>query len=124
MGDIQKPTIKVVDILSEHNATIPKFTITCTSYGGAVRYADWNVHCVPVTATPVLVGHRMSNYSSSVTITGMVDGTVTCLHSNNLQQKSWNRLNLADYKGIKAMLSKLFSLPCLLECIYLSVVFK
>ena len=82
-------------LTSELNATIPTFTLTCTSTAGPATNVSWTVNNNAVTedsghiiTSQVLTDAVTASYNHTLTVTGRIIGDYECNVSNNKPSSS------------------------------------
>ena len=77
-------------LTSELNATIPTFTLTCTSTGGPATTVSWTSNNSSVTedsahsiTSQVLTDPETATYTHTLMVTGRLVGKYQCTVSNN-----------------------------------------
>ena len=97
-------------LTSELNATIPTFTLICTSTGGPATNASWTVNNHTVTedsahhiTSQILTDAETATYTHTLRVTGRVVGEYQCNVSNNKPSSA---------SGTLAVVGKNFKYTC------------
>ena len=84
-------------LTSELNATIPTFTLTCTSTGGPATTVSWTVNNHTVTedsahhiTSQILTDPETATYNHTLAVTGRLEGQYECRVSNNKSSATGN----------------------------------
>ena len=81
-------------LTSELTATIPTFTLTCTSTGGPATNVSWTVNSSAVTEnsahiiTSLMTNTTTATYNHTLTVTGRIIGDYECNVSNSKSSSS------------------------------------
>ena len=81
-------------LTSELTATIPTFTLTCTSTGGPATNVSWTVNSSAVTEnsahiiTSLITNTTTATYNHTLTVTGRLVGDYECNVSNSKSSSS------------------------------------
>ena len=92
-------------LTSKLNATIPTFTLTCTSTGGPATTVSWRSNNSTVTedsahriTSQILTDAENATYTNTLTVTGRLVGEYQCTVSNNKPSSSSGMLVVVGKK--------------------------
>ena len=92
-------------LTSKLNATIPTFTLTCTSTGGPATTVSWKSNNSTVTedsahhiTSQILTDAENATYTNTLTVTGRLVGEYQCTVSNNKPSSSSGMLVVVGKK--------------------------
>ena len=91
------------ELTSELNATIPTFTLTCTSTGGPATTVTWTVNNHTVTEdenhhiTSQVTEAVNATYNHTLTVTGRLEGRYECIVSNYKSSATGNLTVVGAY---------------------------
>ena len=92
------------ELTSELNATIPTFTLTCTSTGGPATNVTWMVNNRTVTededhhiTSQIPIYPEKATYNHTLAVTGRLEGQYECRVSNTKSSATGNLTVVGTY---------------------------